>query len=388
MLDTQFKNMFDILPFGVYVIDTNTMDILYINQLLKNKLQTPITKCYETIYSQSAKCQFCKIDLLNQSCNNMTYELFNDYDDRWYQITQKTIEAFGNNIAYSIAVDISNNKDTQKELSEAHAMLLLKKKELAILNNTLEEKVKQEVSIRLQKEQEIIQKDKLLQESKISAMTEMINMLSHQWRQPLSAIVMNADAIKIKHSLDRLTSDDIAKHINNITRVAQELASVIDDFSNLFNQDTNKQLVKLDEILQKSIELNKEWIQNSNISLELNINTSNQYNISYNDAIQVLLNIIKNSIEALEIVQKDNKYIKINLFDTSNCTQIDIIDNGVGIPNDDLTKIFEPYYSTKSCNKKGLGLYFANILAKEQLNANIIVENKNDTKFSIQFFHN
>ncbi|MBD3831487.1 MAG: PAS domain S-box protein, partial [Arcobacter sp.] len=89
--------------------------------------------------------------------------------------------------------------------------------------------------ITLQKEQEKLlqEKEKLLfQQSKLSAMGEMIGNIAHQWRQPLSVISSSTSAIKLHHEEDFYSKEEIKDFVEVILNSTKYLSNTIDDFRN------------------------------------------------------------------------------------------------------------------------------------------------------------
>lgn len=135
--------MFDIIPFGIYVVDVNTFEIVYMNKRMIEHRGNFIGKlCYESIYCEDKVCYFCKIKQLIDSnktptMNNIVFEIFNPADDRWYQLQERAMSwPDGRVVKYSICVDITELKETQNKLAEAHAQLAIKNKELQALSST------------------------------------------------------------------------------------------------------------------------------------------------------------------------------------------------------------------------------------------------------------
>ncbi|MBF0102842.1 MAG: GGDEF domain-containing protein [Desulfobacterales bacterium] len=138
-----FESHFDIIPFNIYVVDIVTYQIIYMNRHFKEKRGDHTGEyCYKALYQIDRPCTFCKIKSIvdyTGKPNGKTYvfEHFNDVDDRWYQVQEKAISwPDGRIVKYSIAVDITELKETQNRLAEAHADLALKRKELEILSVT------------------------------------------------------------------------------------------------------------------------------------------------------------------------------------------------------------------------------------------------------------
>lgn len=140
-----FQSLFDVIPFGVYVSDVKTDKLVYMNVYMRERVgwdHAIGSPCWRTIYRQERKCSFCRIGKLldaESRPNNRTeiFEHFNDANDHWYQLQEKTISwPDGRIVKYSIAVDITQLKETQNRLAEAHAELALKTRELERLAMT------------------------------------------------------------------------------------------------------------------------------------------------------------------------------------------------------------------------------------------------------------
>ena len=103
---------------------------------------------------------------------------------------------------------------------------------------------------------------------------------------------------------------------------------------------------------------------------------------------QVVLNIVKNSID--NFIEKDtqNRKISINVEEKSNEFTIRICDNGGGIEENLIEKIFDPYFSTKDDkNGTGLGLYISKVVIENHSSGELIAKNTDDgVCFSIVLF--
>ena len=134
--DEIFDILFRLVPFGVYVVDVQKLEVVYANDFYKNMNKTPGAKCWEEVYQDHRKCIFCKIGDLTNSEGKPTgeivvYEHFNPSDDKWYQIQEQCVFWYdGRVVKVSISVDISKIKEMQNDLAEAHADLRLAHQEL------------------------------------------------------------------------------------------------------------------------------------------------------------------------------------------------------------------------------------------------------------------
>lgn len=142
MVENQlFEALFEMIPFGIYVVDIQTYQVIYANRKYKETHGDCVDKiCYEAIYKEDSACHYCKIgqlvDALGKPNNStLVFERFNEYNDCWYQHHEKILcWSDGRIVKYTIEVDISELKAVQNQLSEAHALLALKNRELIEIN--------------------------------------------------------------------------------------------------------------------------------------------------------------------------------------------------------------------------------------------------------------
>lgn len=145
-LDSQVSHcqyMLDSLPFLIYAIDSNTNQVTYGNQIFRKQYpQWQTTPCHLLINGLEEPCTGCKRNQLfneNRHPNGIPveYEYYNEFDERWYKLQEKGIYwEDGRSVIFKIATDISDIKEMQNHLAEAHAELMLKHKELEHLAST------------------------------------------------------------------------------------------------------------------------------------------------------------------------------------------------------------------------------------------------------------
>ena len=226
----------------------------------------------------------------------------------------------------------------------------------------------------------IITKDvsslKLIEEQeKMISMGEMIGNIAHQWRQPLSVITTGITGLKIQNSLNSLEPkylDDMCDIINNN---AQYLSKTIDDFRNYIKGERVLKSFYLRNIIDSFLKLMEGTIKDNNIDLSIEVD-SNIEIIGYpNELIQCFVNLFNNSKDALKNIDS-KKLIFIKAEKINDEVIIKFTDNAKGIPNTILSKIFEPYFTTKHKTQgTGLGLSMVYNLIANGMNGSIIAEN-------------
>ena len=225
----------------------------------------------------------------------------------------------------------------------------------------------------------------LLEQSKLAAMGEMVSIIAHQWRQPLSAIGSIITRIKLKYNLKDIDLSTYDEKLTQINNYIQYMSNTIDHFRDFLIKDSKKDLIKLEQIVNNTYSL----IQNSFdlIGIKVIINPSESLENIYlykNDLIQVILNILNNAKDALVLNNISNPQITIKFSQIDAFQIIEIEDNAGGIDLNIIEKIFNPYFSSKEKkNGTGLGLYICKIIVEKHLNGEISVKNtKNGASFS------
>jgi len=273
-------------------------------------------------------------------------------------------------------------KEYNEELQKINAQLHLKKTELQNqikknkkLVSTMENKIKREIEKGREKDRQMVQQSRLAQ------MGEMLSMIAHQWRQPLSAISNTANALILKAKLNKIDKELIIQHSNKILEYTLYLSTTIDDFRNFFRPDKNKEETNYKEIIDSVLSITETSLKNKNIKIIKKLNCKSSFITYKNELKQVVLNIIKNAEDILLENQIKEPVIIIETSEKDGYKILEISDNGGGIPEYLLDKIFDPYFSTKSQkNGTGLGLYMSKIIIEEHCKGKITAKNRKINK--------
>ena len=271
-------------------------------------------------------------------------------------------------------------KKLQRFNKKLESLVDEKTKELREVNESLSDTVEQKI-------EELIKKDEILTlQSKQAVMGEMISMIAHQWRQPLNTITLNLSNLQIKQMMGQRVDDKILEDtINEITNTISYLSETIDDFKTYFRPNKDKTEAEIDEVINKAINFVLSRAEAGNIKILFSKKSMYKMDIYSNELIQVLLNILNNAIDAY--IEKDiaNKVIEISVEKRNKFLEISIQDKAGGIKNENIHKLFEPYFSTKDKNGTGLGLYMSQMIIEKQFNGTIEVGSiGNSSKFTIK----
>jgi len=220
-----------------------------------------------------------------------------------------------------------------------------------------------------------ITKDKNYEEqSKLASMGEMIGNIAHQWRQPLSVISAAASNVRLFEEFNPMEKDEIIKNMKVIDEQTQYLSKTIDDFRNFIKNSNEKELFSLKEMISNSLTILNPTFINNNINTIINIDEDTIIDGFKNELIQVMINILNNSKDALIQLIPVNfgRYIFINTKKIDDKFIIEIIDNGLGVKEKILEKIFEPYFTTKHQTVgTGIGLSMVYKIITQHHNAKV-----------------
>ena len=227
----------------------------------------------------------------------------------------------------------------------------------------------------------------IMQHSRFDAMEEIIGMLAHQWRQPLSIVHAIISTIQAQKELGVLNDAELNNSLEGIIKHTNELSAMITTFREFFSSDDVARLCNPNEAITEALSLTKEGIENQKISLYLDLAEFEPIFYVQNLLIQVITNLILNAKEAHKKNKVEHPSISISSFQQNNKINILVEDNAGGIDSDIIGNIFEPYFTTKpEKNGKGLGLYLAKTVLTQQLNGTISVSSKNEkSKFLVSF---
>jgi PAS domain S-box-containing protein len=240
--------------------------------------------------------------------------------------------------------------------------------ELKEFNKYLESKVTEEFRKREEQEHALIQK------SKLEFLGEMAAGMSHEINQPLTGISMGMENILNKINTYNIETEYFQSKINNIFHYVNRIQHIIEHVRT-FSRDQQYAVFEkfsVNDTINNTLLLVEKPYSANKINININFNNSvyyikgNKYRLE-----QVILNLLSNSKDALEEKNKKisssfKKNIDININSDEINVYITIKDNGIGIKNQNIDNIFEPFYTSKEANKgTGLGLSIVYGIVKE-----------------------
>jgi signal transduction histidine kinase len=232
-------------------------------------------------------------------------------------------------------------------------------------------------------------KDKIIeQQSRMVAMGEMIDAVAHQWKQPLNAISMIIDMLKI----DFRDSNDVDyAYIQELDSTVHlqidHMVTTLNEFRNFLRPSTKNETFYIQTAIDNVRILMKDELIAQNVHLNLNIDETIKIFGNRNEIKHLFINIINNAIDVFNERDIQHRGITINCYSEYKKIYIEIEDNAGGVPEEIIADIFKPNVTSKANGKgTGIGLYMSTQIV-EKNNGSINVHNSEVGAFFTIILH-
>ena len=236
------------------------------------------------------------------------------------------------------------------------------------------------------KEQEQKQKEHeqvLIHQSKLAAMGEMLGAIAHQWRQPLNALGLLIQDLEEAHDFNELDEAYLRKTTEMAMEQINYMSRTIDQFRDFYRPSNNSEPFDIFEAIQRATFMVDAVLKNHSIDLIIDrcIFESSPVSICgfRSEFMQVLLNLIQNAKESIIEARKSTRSLRDKI--TLDCIKeaeqihIHISDSGTGIAAENLSRIFQPYYSTREDRGTGIGLYISRWIIEKKMLGTLTARN-------------
>lgn len=340
-----------------YTVFNNTRDGIVITD--NNTIVSDVNEAFEKITGYSRK------SIINKKVNILRSNI---HEEEFYSKMWKSIldEGFWEG-------EIINKKVDGTTFVEWLAINAIKDENNNIVNyiGVFSDITEQKLKEKLLKEKDYA----LFQQSKMAAMGEMIGNIAHQWRQPLSVISTAATGIVLHKKMGISVEEDEIKTLNAINDSAQFLSQTIEDFRNFLKLDKDVQLFSINVAIEDALSFSSINKKSKDISIHLEIEDNLEVYGIKSEFIQVMMNILKNAEDALLKIE-DEKHVLISAYLEEQKVVIKVIDNAGGIDSKIISRIFEPYFTTKHKSQgTGIGLYMSQEIIKNHMKGNLYANN-------------
>ena len=250
--------------------------------------------------------------------------------------------------------------------------LSLKNKRLEHLTQNLQDEVDKQVAITRS------QDSLLSQQSKMAAVGEMMNNISHQWKQPLSTINVLVQNVEVARDLGDENIDQLMQTtLQSVLNQTELMQTTMKDFLDFSRPDLQSKIFSLNHAIQ----MMQTIVASSFIAHQLELSYQPlerdiRIQGKENEFVHAIMNIVNNAKDALIEREVIGGKVRLYLVESEKHIVLYICDNGGGIDEKIISKVFDPYFSTKlDHGGTGLGLHMSAKIIKESFKSSIKVNN-------------
>lgn len=210
------------------------------------------------------------------------------------------------------------------------------------------------------KSDEELEKKHLLELAHTSRMItigEMSSQLAHELSQPLTSIEAYSRACITLIKQDKTTKEEVLSALESVSGQAIRAQQIMHELRNFVKKDDSRKNISVNTLIESAINLMRFEFQEQDPEIELHL--SNSLPQVFADRIlieQILINLIKNAIEAMRGLQPDKRRLIIGSNSDKQNVWVSVHDSGPGLTEYEVNKIFEPFYTTKP---EGMGMGLA-----------------------------
>ncbi len=210
------------------------------------------------------------------------------------------------------------------------------------------------------------QQEKLVAASRLSAIGEMAAAITHEINNPLGVILGRAEMIKSILSDEAIDKNELLRLVDTIEVTGQRIAKIVRSMKTMAHHQEEEptQSVRIQEVIDDALDLCVNRFQNQGIKIEKNQPTSLMVECRSHQVVQVLVNLLNNSYDAIQSLPE--KWVRIEVQDRGGTVALVFTDSGRGISKDVQKRMFDPFYSTKAVQYgTGLGLSISQSLLQK-----------------------
>lgn len=234
-----------------------------------------------------------------------------------------------------------------------------------------------DISERKRAEEELRLRDRMImQQSRQAALGEMIGNISHHWRQPLNGVGLIIQELVLASECGELSTDHLKASVDNAMQILISLSHTLDDFRRFFAPDNEKSRFRVNQVVAETVSIVREGFKAQQIGIDVKSCAEPLIYGFQNEYSQVLLNILFNARDALCERRNGIALVTVSSFTEGGKTVVTIADNGGGIEQDIMERIFEPYFTTKDQGKgTGVGLFMAKTIIEKNMGGRLTARN-------------
>ncbi len=235
----------------------------------------------------------------------------------------------------------------------------------------------------------------LIQKSKIESLGELAAGIAHEINQPLGVMSLSLENLQLKISSNKTTPEYLHNKFKSIESNIRRISEIVDHIRT-FSYEIDSiaiEKVNVNKVIANALLLIGTQYQNHNININLDLQENIGFSIGSKLKFeQVILNLLSNAKYAVDecainySVSEYTKVINIKTSATEKKITVSVEDNGTGIKTEDLTKVFDPFFTSKPEGiGTGLGLSIVYGIIKE-MRGDIIINSKKNKYTKVKIF--
>ncbi|MBW7651041.1 sensor histidine kinase [Anoxybacillus sp. ST4] len=301
------------------------------------------------------------------------------HDERWGFLSvvdcerRRVFSAHERAIFFALARTVGESIKREQTVKELQQLKL----EMERMNATLQRKVEEEV--RKNREKDFM----LIEQSRYATMGEMFRNIAHQWRQPLNVLGLLLQDIQEAYAYGELNESYLRTSIRKCFIQIQHMSRTINDFRNFFKPHKEAIHFRPIQAIRQALKIISASLDHYNVQLHVQNRTRAHMYGFPNEMSQVLINLLTNACEQFAERDVERRIICLRTYADDSFIYIQVKDNAGGIDETIVSRIFEPYVTTKK-DGTGLGLYMSNMIVTKMGGELLVSSSKKGATFTIR----
>ncbi len=206
--------------------------------------------------------------------------------------------------------------------------------------------------------------DELIQSARLALLGQMSAGISHEINQPLTALRALSDNSRQLLKIGRI--DDVDRNLTSIAGLTERMGRITKQLKSFVRKGSTTVTgpVQVCTAVSNALEVLSNRIQSENVDVHVNVPEDMRVFCEGYRLEQVLLNVFSNALDAMK--DSHTKQLSVQAHAQGDRVLVKISDTGTGMPEAVLSKVFEPFFSTKASGEGlGLGLVISSAIVKE-----------------------
>jgi signal transduction histidine kinase len=273
------------------------------------------------------------------------------------------------------------NSKQLKNTEDAQQTILHLQRKVEQLERNLRKTILEEI------EESLTGERLLLMENQQTAMEELAGNIAHQWRQPLNIVGLTVQKLQFDFEKNEVDDKYVEGLVREVLDILKQMSRTVQIFRNFMQSDTGKLQFSLNDSIRQVLSFVEDSMKSAGIEVRLTVPDEDLLvNNFRNELARVVLGMLNRSKRTLQQSKPDFPCIELRIFRRNRKCVISIYDNGGGIPEQDIEKVFDPHcISGTRGTGTGMELHLAKTVIDRKMDGKLTVRNRDGgVEFSIE----